>query len=132
MPDEKPTLVAVTNVVETKPVDGTTDPPKPPTVESTTETHKVEKVTGEAGQLPPPQIIADDNARKWLAVGVILQFLALVGFMVYLTLRSGRAVDPAQMMILGAEIGFVTTVLNYYFGSSSGSTAKSAVMEKKP
>jgi hypothetical protein len=68
---------------------------------------------------------ADDSARKWLALAVIAQFLALVGYWIYL----GKPLDNIQM-VLGAEISFVSMVLNYYFGSSSGSTAKSALLEK--
>jgi hypothetical protein len=95
------------------------------------ETTVTEKKVGDAAtqQPPPPAVIADDNARKWLAVAVIVQFLAVVAFIIY-TIKSAD-VNNAEMMVLGAEIGFVTTVINYYFGSSSGSTAKSVAMEKK-
>lgn len=104
----------------------------PPVTEKTTETHEKTVVTGAPLQAPPPAIIADDAARKWLAVGVIIQFLLVVGYIIY-AVKSGKTGDTnnAEMMILGAEIGFVTTVLNYYFGSSSGSTAKSAAAQDK-
>ena len=74
---------------------------------------------------PLPPVVADDNARKWLAVAVIVQFLVVIGFIV----SKGGETNNAEMMVLGAEIGFVTTVLSYYFGSSSGSTSKSATIE---
>lgn len=99
-----------------------------PVVETTVT--QTSKATGEAATNPPPppQVIADDNARKVLAVVVVVQFLAIVGYMIY----AGTKLDNTQM-ILGAEITFMTSVLNYYFGSSSGSTAKSALIEtKKP
>jgi hypothetical protein len=90
-----------------------------------------EEKIGEAAtqQPPPPQIVADDNARKWLALVIIAQFLAIVGYIIYRS-QKGEA-SNAEMIILGAENVFVTTVLNYYYGSSSGSTAKSASELKK-
>jgi hypothetical protein len=107
---------------ELKPTDAV-----PPVVEKTTT--ETTKATGAAAVLqpPPPPIIADDNARKWLAGFVIFQFMAVIGYYIY----AGSKLDNTQM-ILGAEITFMTSVLNYYFGSSSGSTAKSAVIDKKP
>lgn len=82
-----------------------------------------------AEEQPPsvPAPIADDNSRKRLAVAVIAQFVVVVGYIIY-AVKKVEATN-AEMMILGAEIGFVTTVLNYYFGSSSGSTSKSQILE---
>ncbi len=75
----------------------------------------------------PPTLApaADDNTRKVLAVLVILQFLALISYWIYI----GKSIDNMQM-VLGAEITYVATVLNYFFGSSSGSTAKQALLDK--
>jgi hypothetical protein len=99
--------------------------------EPSTETTVTEKKVGEAAtqQAPPPAVVADDNARKILALAVIVQFLVVVGYIVYRA-QAGAA-SNAEMIILGAENVFVTTVLNYYFGSSSGSTAKSVFMGGK-
>ena len=74
----------------------------------------------------PLPIIADDKPRFYLALATVLQFLGVIGWMIY----TQTKLDNTQM-ILGAEITFMTTVLNYYFGSSSGSTAKSAALETK-
>ena len=63
----------------------------------------------------------DTNARFWIAVGVLVQFVLLIG---YITYRGNELAD--SQLILGAEISFVTLVLNYFFGSSSGSVTKSA------
>jgi hypothetical protein len=63
----------------------------------------------------------DTRARFMLALAVIVQFVLLVGYIVF----SGRELPDSQL-ILGAEISFVTTVISYFFGSSSGSTTKSA------
>lgn len=108
-------------------------PDETPTVEKVVETKETTKASTEAAAAavisPTPALVADDNSRKYLAVIVVVQFLALVAFIIYRT-NSGE-VNNAEMMILGAEIGFVTTVLNYYYGSSSGSTAKSAMLEAK-
>jgi hypothetical protein len=96
-----------------------------------TETTVTEKKTGDAAtqQPPPPQLVADDNARKVLALAVIAQFIAVVGYIVY-RVQSGET-NNAEMMVLGAEVSFVTTVLNYFFGSSSGSTSKSALLDTR-
>ena len=95
-----------------------------PIVETTT----TEKKVGDAAtqQAPPPPVIADDSPRFWLAVAVVIQFLGVIGYMIY----TSTKLENTQM-ILGAEITFMTTVLNYYFGSSSGSTTKSALLESK-
>ncbi len=74
----------------------------------------------------PVAAVGDDKTRKYLAVAVIVQFLLVIGFY---AMRRTEATN-AEMMILGAEIGFVSTVLGYYFGSSSGSTRKSELLEK--
>jgi hypothetical protein len=63
----------------------------------------------------------DTRARFWLGLFIIAQFVFLVAYIVY----SGRELPDSQL-ILGAEIGFVTVVLQYFFGSSSGSVTKSA------
>jgi hypothetical protein len=106
-------------------MNGEPAPIAPPTVEITVEKHETVKTSGD----PPPAVIADDNPRKYLAVAVIAQFLLVVGYIVYAV--KGVEASNAEMMILGAEIGFVTTVINYYFGSSSGSTSKSQLLEGK-
>lgn len=95
-----------------------------PIVETTT----TEKKVGDAAtqQAPPPPVVADDSPRFWLAVAVVTQFLGVIGYMIY----TSTKLENTQM-ILGAEITFMTTVLNYYFGSSSGSTTKSALLESK-
>ena len=63
----------------------------------------------------------DTKARFWLAIAIIGQFVLLVG---YVSFRGQNL--PDSQLILGAEISFVTLVLNYFFGSSSGSVTKSA------
>lgn len=82
--------------------------------------------------LSPPAVTADESdqsavlrhdtrARFWIGLVIIIQFVLLVAYVSY---RSTPLAD--SQLIIGAEIGFVATVLNYFFGSSSGSTAKSA------
>lgn len=63
----------------------------------------------------------DTMARLILAVTVIVQFVALVSYINW----SGRQMADSQL-IIGAEISFVSVILGYYFGSSSGSVTKSA------
>lgn len=66
----------------------------------------------------------DTIARFVIGILVILQFVALVAYINW----SGRQLPDSQL-ILGAEISFVTLVLQYFFGSSSGSVIKSASKE---
>lgn len=121
-----PVPVQVEGVVETKPAGGT-EASKPPTVEKVTETKETVKSSGEAIlQPPPPTAAADDRIRAIIGCVIILQFIALIVYMIYI----GKKLDDTQL-ILGAEIGFVTTVLNYFFGSSSGSTSKEALLSAK-
>jgi hydrogenase/urease accessory protein HupE len=68
----------------------------------------------------------DTRARFLIGLLIIAQFVLLVGYVVF----SGRELPDSQL-ILGAEIGFVVTVLNYFFGSSSGSVMKSASKDAK-
>lgn len=63
----------------------------------------------------------DTTARFLLGIIVIAQFVILIGFVIY----KGTELPDSQL-ILGAEIGFVSVVLQYFFGSSSGSVTKSA------
>jgi hypothetical protein len=63
----------------------------------------------------------DTSARFILGIVVIAQFVMLVGYVVF----AGKELPDSQL-ILGAEIGFVTVVLQYFFGSSSGSVTKGA------
>jgi len=63
----------------------------------------------------------DTRARFLLGMFIVAQFVVLIGFIVY------RGTElPDSQLILGAEIAALTTVLNFFFGSSSGSVTKSA------
>ena len=63
----------------------------------------------------------DTRARFILGIAIIVQFVLLVAYVSY----RGQSLPDSQL-ILGAEISFVTIVLNFFFGSSSGSVTKSA------
>lgn len=63
----------------------------------------------------------DTTARFVLGVVIIIQFVCLVAYINY----SGKQLPDSQL-IIGAEISFVSVVLSYFFGSSSGSVTKSA------
>jgi hypothetical protein len=94
--------------------------------DETSSTVTATTTTGTPPVPPPIPPVADDSPRFWLAVSVVIQFLGVIGYMIY----TSTKLENTQM-ILGAEITFMTTVLNYYFGSSSGSTSKSALLEQK-
>ena len=63
----------------------------------------------------------DTQARFVIGIVIIAQFVLLVAYISYRGMQL-----PDSQLILGAEISFVTIVLNYFFGSSSGSVTKSA------
>jgi len=81
----------------------------------------------------------DDQVRKWLALGVIAQFMIIVGgicgyliFSAYTGSGSkiGTDIFTVLTVVVTAEIGYVKDTLTYYYGSSSGSTAKNVAQEK--
>ena len=68
----------------------------------------------------------DTRARFWLAVLIIAQFVLLIAYIEF----SGKELPDSQLLI-GGQLGFISLILNFYFGSSSGSTTKSASTETK-
>jgi hypothetical protein len=106
----------------------------PPKVEKHTQTTETVTTTGPPPPPPPPQIIADDFIRKLMAVGLIVQFTAYITFVTYLVMtKTGELSNTANsliMIILTAEIGYMGQTFSYYMGSSSGSTAKSQILDK--
>lgn len=65
----------------------------------------------------------DTRARFIIGVGVIAQFVLLVAYIIYKG-AYGQTLPDSQL-IIGAEIAFVVTVLNYFFGNSSGTVTNS-------
>jgi hypothetical protein len=65
-----------------------------------------------------------------------LAFAVTPGFFVDLymlmTLETGGGMRDALLIMVGALGAGFTSVLNYYFGSSSGSQAKDQLMAKEP
>lgn len=106
-----------------------------PVVETTVT--QTSKATGEAATNPPPPptTVADDWIRKALAVGTVVQFTLYIVVITYLIVYLGKELTNTAnniiMIILTAEIGYMGMCYNYYMGSSSGSTAKSAMLEKQ-
>jgi hypothetical protein len=104
--------------------------PVTPVVEKVIETKEKVTSTGEVAikTQPPTPTPPDNFIRGILAVAVLLQFTSVIGYM----LVVGTNLSDGQTgQILIAEVSFVTVVLSYFYGSSSGSTAKSAMLEKK-
>ena len=131
------TPVEVTNVVETKPADGA--PPVPPTVATTTATQSTSTTTGPPTQAPPPAIVADDAIRKELARSVIWSEAALIIVVLLLLFFFANSLPTGMLPFVTGIIGGIVgnkaaqtlLVLQYEFGSSSGSTSKGAVIEQK-
>jgi len=67
-----------------------------------------------------------------LAWSVVLGFFSLVGMLLYFSYNKTEIVDKTGVlfMLLGALSTGFGMVLQYFFGSSAGSTAKTAMMEK--
>jgi hypothetical protein len=65
-----------------------------------------------------------------------LAFAVTLGFFVDLymlmTLQTGGGMRDALLIMVGALGAGFTSVLNYYFGSSSGSQAKDQLLAKEP
>ena len=122
-----------------------TDEVKPPepiaTVSTVKETHETTttKGTTDPVQSPPPAVVADDTIRKWIAQEAIFTDFLLACFIRYLLFFQSSAVSkdvlPFATGAIGTIIGYkardVGTVYNYLFGSSSGSTATQALLEKR-
>lgn len=76
----------------------------------------------EAGESDQSAVLRHDTVARFLiGILIIVQFVLLIAYIEY----TGRELPDSQLVI-GAEIGFVSIVLNYFFGSSAGSTTKSA------
>lgn len=75
-----------------------------------------------------PNAAFDDRARFHLAEYVILQFVVIIGVM--LALFTVKIQIPDSQIIITAEVNFVMLMLGYYFGSSSGSSAKDKILGK--
>ena len=69
--------------------------------------------------------LCDENIRKLLAVLVLVQFVAVTAFIMWFNPKGD------SQMVLGAEISFMSMVLGFYFGSSSGSAQKSLLLAEK-
>ena len=97
-----------------------------------------EKKTGDAAtqQPPPPAVIADDSARKYLALASITTYGVFISLVVWLLVFHSDKISSVVATLIGTILGTqasnVGSVYQYYYGSSSGSTAKSAVLDKKP
>ena len=136
MPEPAP--VEVTNIVKTEPANPEATAP-PSTAQTTTKTEKVEVITGPPVQPPPPQVVADDAIRTELARYTIASdFFTCIAILVLLFVY-GNSLSKDVLAIIGTIIGSIigyrardtATVMGYEFGSSSGSTAKSAAAKDK-
>lgn len=79
-----------------------------------------------AEEVSAPKIMQRDGAiQKALAIIVTLGLFIVIGFMLLYSIpETGH---DALLLLIGALSGGWATVLNYYFGSSSGSAIKTAL-----
>lgn len=94
------------------------------------ETAVTEKKTGEAAltQPPAPAPAADDSVRGRLAALTVFSYGVFITLLVWLLVfhsdKISSVVATLVGTILGAQASNVSAVYQYYYGSSSGSTAK--------
>ena len=91
-----------------------------------------------ADPTPPPAIVADDLIRSRIAWAVIFNDGITCLAVMYFLFSLGGALPKDVLAIISTIVGGIVgyrardtgTVIGYLFGSSSGSTAKSALLEK--
>lgn len=113
-------------------------PDETPTVQKVVESKETTTASTEASAAavisPTPAIVADDGIRKWLAGVDSIVFLIIVGgicfYLVYHQGTVGTDVLAILIMVVQAMIQIINTERNYFYGGSSGSTAKTAILEK--
>ncbi len=91
------------------------------------------KASGPAATNPPPApAAADDSVRGKLAATTVLSYGVFITLLVWLLVfhsdKISSVVATLVGTILGAQASNVSAVYQYYYGSSSGSTAK----DKRP
>ena len=65
---------------------------------------------------------SDDDRRFWLALVLALGFF---GFIIFISIRPTNLLPEVLGTIVGYISGFLSAVVMFYFGSSSGSVSKS-------
>ena len=68
------------------------------------------------------------TAQIWLGAVVVAGFFALLIVLFWPGNAQDSTLDSARLMMLGALIAGFSSVLGYYFGSTSGSAAKTALL----
>ena len=74
------------------------------------------------------EIAVKDKTPAVLATVVVVGFFSILYLMIFTTVSE--AAHDAVMLLLGTLSGALVSVFSYYFGSSSGSANKSALIEK--
>ncbi len=73
------------------------------------------------------------KAQRNLAIVFTVGFILLTAGIVFLPKDIGDSLKSPLMMIIGSWITNMTTIVNYNFGSSAGSKAKTlAIMGQMP
>lgn len=109
---------------------------KPIPTKETTTTETV-KLTGTPQPAPPPAPeAADDNVRKWMAAIVMICFTIIILASLYALFFYSKQLPNDVLPIVtgligtvfGYWAGYAGAIINYLYGSSSGSTAKSTLL----
>lgn len=64
-----------------------------------------------------------------LGAVIMISFFTIVGILIFKEVPQGNS--ELLYLLLGADIGFAGSVVQYFFGSSAGSAAKNELLTKK-
>jgi hypothetical protein len=63
-----------------------------------------------------------------LGAVIMISFFTIVSILIFKEIPKGNS--ELLYLLLGADIGFAGSVVQYFFGSSAGSAAKSEILTK--
>jgi hypothetical protein len=77
------------------------------------------------------EIKTGDLTPRILAVVYTIGFFFLMGWILWKGIPAGNGTKEVVLILIGAIAAAVTQILNYYFGSSKGSSDKNSLLAKK-
>jgi hypothetical protein len=135
---EQPTPDAITNPGTPSPAQpistaDTIPPAPPPTAPPAPDPNRpIPSLQTVLADIPrQDQIAAHDRLTKQIALTVVIGFFLVIGS-IFVVGLSGRSIDTTMVALLSSLVGVAAAgfgvVMNYYFGSSSGSAQKTTTI----